>query len=59
MLEEAHKTGSFLDQRENRALVRRLARGRVVLDCCCYTGGFALNAAAGGAESVCGVDLDE
>ncbi len=59
VLEEAHKTGSFLDQRENRALVRRLARGRVVLDCCCYTGGFALNAAAGGAESVCGVDLDE
>ena len=40
-------------------LVHQLARGRTVLDCCSYTGGFALNAARGDAESVIAVDLDE
>jgi 23S rRNA (cytosine1962-C5)-methyltransferase len=54
-----HKTGFFLDQRDNRLLVRRMARDAAVLDLCCYTGGFALNAAAGGAARVVGVDLDE
>ncbi|MHC4960128.1 MAG: class I SAM-dependent rRNA methyltransferase [Planctomycetota bacterium] len=54
-----HKTGFFLDQREARRRVAELARGRRVLDLCCYTGGFALNAARGGARSVLGVDLDE
>jgi 23S rRNA (cytosine1962-C5)-methyltransferase len=53
------KTGFFCDQRENRLLVGRLARGRLVLDCCCYTGGFALQALAGGARAAVGVDLDE
>lgn len=50
------KTGFFCDQRENRALVRRLSAGRTVLDAFCYSGGFALNAAAGGAANVLGVD---
>jgi 23S rRNA (cytosine1962-C5)-methyltransferase len=54
-----HKTGFFCDQREARALVARLAGGRRVLDLCCYTGGFALAAAKGGAREVLGVDLDE
>jgi len=54
-----HKTGFFVDQRESRAEVARLARGRRVLDLFCYSGGFALAAAAGGARSVKGVDLDE
>ena len=54
-----HKTGFFLDQRDNRALVARLARGRDVLDLCCYTGGFALSAWKGGAARVAAVDLDE
>ncbi|MHC4340667.1 MAG: class I SAM-dependent rRNA methyltransferase [Planctomycetota bacterium] len=54
-----HKTGFFLDQRESRAAVAQLAKGRRVLDLCCYTGGFALQAARGGARSVLGVDLDE
>ena len=54
-----HKTGFFLDQRESRHRVRELAGGRRVLDLCCYTGGFALNAAKGGATSVTAVDLDE
>jgi 23S rRNA (cytosine1962-C5)-methyltransferase len=51
-----HKTGFYLDQRANRARVRSLASGREVLDCFCYTGGFALNALAGGARSVTAVD---
>jgi 23S rRNA G2069 N7-methylase RlmK/C1962 C5-methylase RlmI len=54
--DSGQKTGFFCDQRENRALVRRLAAGRTVLDAFCYSGGFALNAAAGGATSVLGVD---
>lgn len=54
-----HKTGFFLDQRDNRARIGSLARGRSVLDLCCYTGGFALNAWKGGAASVQAVDLDE
>lgn len=54
-----HKTGFFADQRDNRRLLRTLARDRSVLDLCCYTGGFACNAAAGGARSVRAVDLDE
>lgn len=55
-LARGHKTGFYLDQRENRRLVRALAHGRDVLDGFCYTGGFALNAAAGGARSVIAVD---
>jgi 23S rRNA (cytosine1962-C5)-methyltransferase len=46
------KTGMFLDQRDNRALVQELARGADVLDAFCYTGGFGLAALAGGAHSV-------
>lgn len=48
------KTGSFLDQRENRAALREYARGRA-LDCFCYAGGFALNMAAK-CSTVLGVD---
>jgi 23S rRNA (cytosine1962-C5)-methyltransferase len=55
-LERGHKTGFYLDQRENRRRVRQLARGRDVLDGFCYTGGFALSAAAGGARSVFALD---
>ncbi|MCC8189723.1 MAG: class I SAM-dependent methyltransferase, partial [Planctomycetes bacterium] len=54
-----HKTGFFLDQRDNRARAASLARGRKVLDLCCYTGGFSLAAWKGGAERVVAVDLDE
>ena len=56
---EGQKTGFFLDQRENRQVVKRLARDREVLDCFCYSGGFALSAAAGGAASTTGIDLSE
>ena len=51
------KTGFFCDQRDSRALVRSLAPGLSVLDLCCYTGGFALSAALGGAASVVGLPL--
>jgi len=54
-----HKTGFFLDQRDNRHLVARLARGRHVFDGMTYHGAFALAAAKGGAASVRGMDLDE
>lgn len=54
-----HKTGFFADQRDNRLLVRSLARGRNVLDLCCNSGGFAMNAMLGGAKRVLAGDLDE
>ncbi|MFQ5847994.1 MAG: class I SAM-dependent rRNA methyltransferase [Candidatus Methylomirabilales bacterium] len=53
------KTGFFLDQRENRLAVRPLAAGRQVLDCFCYTGGFALHAGKAGARQVEGIDISE
>lgn len=54
--EDGQKTGFFLDQRDNRALVQKLAAGRKVLNLFCYTGGFSVYALAGGAASVCSVD---
>jgi len=54
-----HKTGFFCDQRDNRSAFAALARGKRVLDVCCYTGGFSLAAAAAGAEEVLAIDLDE
>ena len=54
------KTGIFIDQRENRRLVRELARGRgEALNLFCYTGGFSVAAALGGARRVTSVDQDE
>ena len=57
--EKGQKTGFFLDQRENRELVRRYAAGRTVLNTFCYTGGFSVYALAGGAREVCSVDSSE
>ncbi len=51
------KTGFFLDQRDNRARVERLAAGRRVLNVFAYTGGFSLYAARGGAREILSVDL--
>jgi len=50
------KTGFYLDQRDNRALTEKLAAGRDVLNCFCYTGGFSLYALRGGAKSVLSID---
>lgn len=55
-LEHGQKTGAFLDQRENRARFGALAAGARVLDLCCYTGGFALNALKGGAREIVAAD---
>jgi 23S rRNA (cytosine1962-C5)-methyltransferase len=49
---EGHKTGFYLDQRENRLLARNLSSGRDVLDCFSYTGGFAVNCLIGNAKRV-------
>ncbi len=51
-----HKTGFYLDQSWNRKRIGELAAGRDVLNCFCYTGGFSLHAAAGGAKTVLSVD---
>ena len=56
-VENGQKTGFFLDQKYNRLAVSRLAKGKRVLDCFTHTGSFALNAAAGGAEHVTGLDI--
>jgi len=53
------KTGFFLDQRENRKQVEELARGRRVLNAFCFSGGFSLYAARGGARSVTDLDISE
>lgn len=56
---EGQKTGFYLDQRDNRQIVARLAARRRVLDGFCYTGGFALHAARAGAADVLGMDASE
>lgn len=48
------KTGFYADQRDSRLLLRSITRGSTVLDLCCYSGGFALNAALGGASHTIG-----
>lgn len=53
------KTGFFIDQRENRALVERYAANKDVLNMFCYTGGFSLYALRGGAKSVDSVDVSQ
>ncbi|MGC2201518.1 MAG: class I SAM-dependent methyltransferase, partial [Stellaceae bacterium] len=53
------KTGWFFDQRDNRRFIASLARGARVLDLCCFTGGFAVQAARAGATEVLGVDRSE
>lgn len=58
-LTEGQKTGFYLDQRDNRQHVARLAKGRRMLDAFCYTGGFGMHAAKAGATSVLGVDVSE
>jgi 23S rRNA (cytosine1962-C5)-methyltransferase len=57
---EGHKTGFFCDQRDNRRQLANFCRDRSVLDLCCYTGGFAIQAKRlGEARDVTAVDLDE
>ena len=51
-VKEGHKTGFYLDQRDNRKLVAEFAKGKIVLNCFSYTGGFSVYAMAFGAEKV-------
>lgn len=53
---KGQKTGFFVDQRDNRQLLKRFASGRRVLNTFCYTGGFSVYALDGGAEHVDSVD---
>lgn len=53
------KTGYFLDQKDNHLFLRQFCRDARVLDCFSYIGGFALNAAMGGAREVTAVDISE
>jgi 23S rRNA (cytosine1962-C5)-methyltransferase len=53
---QGHKTGFYLDQRDNRALVQSLAKDAAVLNCFCYTGTMSLSALKGGAASVLSID---
>ncbi|WP_316929060.1 class I SAM-dependent rRNA methyltransferase [Nitritalea halalkaliphila] len=56
-VEKGQKTGFFIDQRENRALLGSLAAGKRVLNTFSYSGGFSLAALKGGATKVCSVDI--
>ena len=56
---KGQKTGFFVDQRENRHLLEKYAKGRRVLNLFCYTGGFSVYALRGGAEYVCSIDSSE
>lgn len=58
-VENGQKTGYFLDQKQNRVLLRNMAQGKRVLDCFTHTGGFALNAAYGKAKKVVAVDVSQ
>ena len=58
-LREGQKTGGFLDQKQNHLLLRDISAGKDVLDCFCYTGGWAVHAAAFGATSVVGLDISQ
>jgi 23S rRNA (cytosine1962-C5)-methyltransferase len=57
--EEGQKTGFFVDQRDNRQLVGQYSKGAKVLNAFCYTGGFSIYAARGGASSVVSVDSSQ
>jgi 23S rRNA (cytosine1962-C5)-methyltransferase len=56
---KGHKTGFYLDQRDNRLILGNLSQDRDILNCFSYTGGFGLSAMAGGANSVTNIDVSE
>jgi 23S rRNA (cytosine1962-C5)-methyltransferase len=56
---EGQKTGYFLDQKLNRNFLQSISKDKIVLDCFCNQGGFALNAAKGGAKYVLGIDISQ
>lgn len=56
---EGQKTGYFIDQRENRLLLRQYSQGKTALNMFCYTGGFSVSALKGGAKSVTSIDASQ
>ena len=58
-IKEGHKTGYYLDQRDNRAALSKYCKGKSVLNCFSYTGGFSLYALRGRAKSVANVDVSQ
>ncbi|MDO8535656.1 MAG: class I SAM-dependent rRNA methyltransferase [Candidatus Omnitrophota bacterium] len=56
-IENGHKTGFYMDQRRSRAALKEISKGKTILDLFCYTGGFSVNAALGGAKKVVGIDI--
>lgn len=58
-VKQGHKTGFYLDQRDNRAIAAKYARNKKVLNCFCYTGTFGSYALASGAEHVTNLDVSE
>lgn len=58
-IENGQKTGFFIDQCEMRSLVRSIAKGKKVVNCFSYSGGFSLNALKGGAQSVLSLDVSK
>lgn len=58
-IKRGHKTGYYLDQRDNRRSLMKHCKGKKVLNCFCYTGGFAIYALKGGASGVWNVDVSE
>ncbi|MFC3032366.1 class I SAM-dependent methyltransferase [Pseudoalteromonas fenneropenaei] len=58
-IENGHKTGFYLDQRDSRAALERFSKDKEVLNCFCYTGTFSLYALRGGCSKVTNVDVSE
>lgn len=58
-VQHGHKTGTYLDQRDNRFLLQQASEGKEVLNCFSYTGGFGLAALKGGARSVLNIDASQ
>jgi 23S rRNA (cytosine1962-C5)-methyltransferase len=58
-IENGHKTGYYLDQRDNRAALAKYCKGKSVLNCFSYTGGFSLYALKGRALKVANVDVSQ
>lgn len=57
--EEGQKTGFFIDQRDNRALLSKYCKDKTVLNTFCYTGGFSVYAVNAGAKEVCSIDVSK
>ncbi len=58
-VKKGQKTGFYLDQRENRFLLKGLSEGRKILDCFCYTGAFSIHGGSGNAREITLIDSSE